>query len=250
MVLELQLEDQVLADVVLLAGPEHPVAEEREAGQREVVLEGLEEVQAAVGEHHPQLLPPVGVLELAQQVPGRGSINGGRESTVSASTFLPAEHGLQRRVVLLAVHGGGPMPAHVDAGVGPLLARGGGGPPCHGASSSSPSHAGGLRPVQPVIGAADGLEAEELAPAGVLLLLLPAMADPVAGTCRLHRLGHVLHPPELLLPGGGGHQQGLLPVVDVEAVLGSQARVAVQHGQVADLDLGTEIVFNPNETEV
>ena len=69
MILELQLKHKVLLYAVLCYGLEHPVAEQGEAGQRKVVLKRLEEVQATVGEHHPQLLPPVGVLELSQQVP-------------------------------------------------------------------------------------------------------------------------------------------------------------------------------------
>ena len=54
-----------------LGGDIDAVAEERQAGEGEIVLEGFVEVEAEVGEDHPQLLPPIGVLELAEQVPGQ-----------------------------------------------------------------------------------------------------------------------------------------------------------------------------------
>ena len=59
-----------------LGGDIHAVAEEREARQGEIVLEGFVEVEAEVGEDHPKLLPAVGVLELAEEVAGELVLQG------------------------------------------------------------------------------------------------------------------------------------------------------------------------------
>ena len=67
-------------------------------------LKGFEEVKTGVSEDDPQLLPPVRVLELPQQV--------------------SAEHGLKGEVKLPLGEGRGAVPAHVNRGVGPLVARG------------------------------------------------------------------------------------------------------------------------------
>ena len=67
-ILELQLEYVVLVDVVRLAGYCDRVAEEWQAGERKLVLISLVEEEAKVGEDHPQLLPSVAILELAQQI--------------------------------------------------------------------------------------------------------------------------------------------------------------------------------------
>lgn len=53
-----------------LAGGVDAVAKQGEAGQGEVVLEGFVEVKTEVGEDNPELLPSVGVLELAKEVAG------------------------------------------------------------------------------------------------------------------------------------------------------------------------------------
>lgn len=47
----------------------------------------------------------------------------------------------------------------------------------------------------------------------------------------------VLHPLNLLLLAVCGHQERLLPVVDVEAVLSAHPRLGVQDGEVLDLQL-------------
>ena len=67
-------------------------------------LKGFEEIEAGVGEHDPQLLPAIRVLELPQEV--------------------AAEHGLEGHVELLLGEGCGAVPAHVHGRVGPLVARG------------------------------------------------------------------------------------------------------------------------------
>lgn len=66
--LELQLEDVLLVDAVRLLGRTDCVAEQRQAGQREVVLVSLVEEQAEISENDPEFLPAVTVLELPQQV--------------------------------------------------------------------------------------------------------------------------------------------------------------------------------------
>ena len=67
-VLELELEDELTADRVGLLGLRDDVAEEGQAGQRILLLVALVEEETKVGEDHPELLPAVAVLELAQQV--------------------------------------------------------------------------------------------------------------------------------------------------------------------------------------
>lgn len=66
--LELQLEDVLLVDAVGLFGGADRVAEQGEAGQREIILVSLVEEQAEVGEHNPKFLPAITVLELPQEV--------------------------------------------------------------------------------------------------------------------------------------------------------------------------------------
>ena len=67
-------------------------------------MEGFEEIETGIGEDHPQLLPPVRVLEFPQEV--------------------AAEHGLERQVELLLGERRGTVPAHVHGRVGPLVDRG------------------------------------------------------------------------------------------------------------------------------
>lgn len=66
--LELQFEDVLLVDAVRLFGGADRVAQQGEAGQREVILVSLVEEQAEVGENNPEFLPAVTVLELPQEV--------------------------------------------------------------------------------------------------------------------------------------------------------------------------------------
>ena len=68
MVLELELEDIVLGDIVVGSGDINIVTQERQTGQRKVILEGFVEIETEVGKHDPQLLPAIAVLELPQQV--------------------------------------------------------------------------------------------------------------------------------------------------------------------------------------
>lgn len=104
-VLERQLEDELLLQRVLEAGRAHAVPEQRQAGQRELVLVRLVEVQAEGREHHPQLLPATAVLELAQQE--------ARQLVV------------QRYQVVVQPHSGAAVPAHMQCRVaarrGPLV---------------------------------------------------------------------------------------------------------------------------------
>lgn len=65
---EMQFEDIVLVDVFRLSGDGDRVAQQGETGQRIIILVGLVEEQAEVGEDHPEFLPAVAVLELPQQV--------------------------------------------------------------------------------------------------------------------------------------------------------------------------------------
>lgn len=67
MIFELQLEHKIFLDRILFVGLRDTVAEQRQTGQRRIVLERLVEEQAEIGEHNPQLLPAVAVFELAQQ---------------------------------------------------------------------------------------------------------------------------------------------------------------------------------------
>lgn len=64
----MQLENIVFVDVFGLGRDGDGVAQQREAGQRVIVLVGLVEEEAEVGEDDPQFLPAVTVLELTQQV--------------------------------------------------------------------------------------------------------------------------------------------------------------------------------------
>jgi len=66
-VLELELEDIVLVDLVRRTRSVHAVTKEGQAGQGEVVLEGFVKVETEVGKDHPELLPPVRVLELSEE---------------------------------------------------------------------------------------------------------------------------------------------------------------------------------------
>ena len=68
MVLELQLDDVVLVNGVARRRRADRVAEQRQTGEREVVLIRFVEEEAEVGEDDPQLLPAIAVLELAQEV--------------------------------------------------------------------------------------------------------------------------------------------------------------------------------------
>ena len=68
MILKLKFEHIVLADVVRHGRRVHVVAQQRKTGEGEVVLESFVEVETKVGEDHPQLLPTVAVLELAEQI--------------------------------------------------------------------------------------------------------------------------------------------------------------------------------------
>lgn len=65
---ELQLEDVLLVDAVGFFRGADRVAEQGEAGQREIILVSLVEEQAEVGEHDPKFLPAIAVLELPQEV--------------------------------------------------------------------------------------------------------------------------------------------------------------------------------------
>jgi len=66
-IFELQLENKVFFDCIFLVGFRDAVAEQRQTGQWQVVLERLVEEQAKIGEHDPQLLPAVAVFKFAQQ---------------------------------------------------------------------------------------------------------------------------------------------------------------------------------------
>lgn len=66
--LELQFEHVLFVDAVGLIGSAHCVAEQREARQREIILMGLVEEQAEVGENDPEFLPAIAVFELSEQV--------------------------------------------------------------------------------------------------------------------------------------------------------------------------------------
>ena len=103
MILKLKFEHIVLADVVGHGGRVHVVAQQGKTGEGEVVLESFVEVETEVCEDHPQLLPSVAVLELAEQV---------------ARQLV-----LQRPLVVHDGHAGGPVPAHVHRAVRPLSAR-------------------------------------------------------------------------------------------------------------------------------
>lgn len=102
-VLELELEDIVLVDLVRRARSVHAVTKEGQAGQGEVVLEGFVEVETEVGKDHPELLPPVRVLELSEQI----------------SRQLV----LQRSLVVDDCHAGRPMPTNVHRRVASLAGR-------------------------------------------------------------------------------------------------------------------------------
>lgn len=62
-VLELELKHKILLDFIFWSGSEYAIAEKWQTGQWKVILKGLVEEQTRVGEHHPELLPTVGVLE-------------------------------------------------------------------------------------------------------------------------------------------------------------------------------------------
>lgn len=66
--LKLQLEDVALVDAIISPDHAHSVAQQWEAGQGVVILVGLIEEQAQIGEDHPEFLPAITVLELPQQV--------------------------------------------------------------------------------------------------------------------------------------------------------------------------------------
>ena len=65
MIFELEFEYVVLVDVVRLARNRDRVAEEWQTGKRNLVLIGLVEKKAKVGENDPEFLPAVAVLEFA-----------------------------------------------------------------------------------------------------------------------------------------------------------------------------------------
>lgn len=77
--LEMQLEYVVFVDVLGLRGDGERVAEQRQAGQGVIVLVRLVEEETEVREHHPQLLPPVAVLEFPQQIPRQLILHGDAE---------------------------------------------------------------------------------------------------------------------------------------------------------------------------
>jgi len=56
-VFEGEFKDKLLLNGVLVARRTHCVAQQRQAGQGELVLVALVEVQAEGGEHHPEFLP-------------------------------------------------------------------------------------------------------------------------------------------------------------------------------------------------
>lgn len=62
----MQFKNIVFVNVFGLRWDGHGVAQQREAGQRVVILVGLVEEEAEVGEDDPQFLPTVAVLKLAQ----------------------------------------------------------------------------------------------------------------------------------------------------------------------------------------
>ena len=68
MILELEFEDVVFANIVIGGRNINVITKKRKTGERKVVLEGFVEVETKVGEHNPQLLPAIAVLELPQQV--------------------------------------------------------------------------------------------------------------------------------------------------------------------------------------
>ncbi|RUS72019.1 hypothetical protein EGW08_020217, partial [Elysia chlorotica] len=71
-VFELQLEHVVLVDAVLVFRDADSVAQQRQAGQGEIILaHGFVEEETEVCEDHPELLPTVARFELAQQVPAQ-----------------------------------------------------------------------------------------------------------------------------------------------------------------------------------
>jgi len=68
-VLELEFEHVVLTDIITWVWSVDIVAQQRKAGQREIILKCFVEVQTEISEDHPEFLPSVGVLELPEEIP-------------------------------------------------------------------------------------------------------------------------------------------------------------------------------------
>jgi hypothetical protein len=100
-IFEKKLENEILVDIVRLVGHGYRVAEQGQAGQRKLVLICFVEKEAEVREHHPQFLPAVAVLELAQQV-ATHVVHNGLVDVVCAHTRVA-------------------VPAHVHGRVGSML---------------------------------------------------------------------------------------------------------------------------------
>ena len=128
MILELKFEHIILADVVRHSGCVHVVAEQGKTGEREVILESFVEVETEVGEHDPQLLPAVAVLELPEEVARQLVLEGA--------------------LVVHDGYAGGAVPAHVHGTVGPLSAR--------ARVQRARARVRHLRPVQTIVRSAHG----------------------------------------------------------------------------------------------
>ena len=68
MVLELEFENIVFSDIIAWTRNVHTVSKKGKAGKGKIILKGFVKVQTEVSEHNPELLPPIGVFELPQQV--------------------------------------------------------------------------------------------------------------------------------------------------------------------------------------
>lgn len=62
---------------------------------------------------------------------------------------------------------------------------------------------------------------------------------------HLYSLTDVLHPLGFLCQGGGGHHQGPLAVVDVEAEVGAHPGLAVHHLEVRHCELAVHLELDP-----